>query len=746
MSLPIPDSPEEAPRISVQRPGDFQLVLTFPFSSSLGSIAEQLPFSEEIAPGTWRVALCYESASVLLGLHNQGTVSTDIPALIGDADQYSSCLDGMVLPYQSQKYPYAIWQSWKEPDPLLVRLPGGYERERTRGLVYQHTNGGAIARLVYEGTLTDPHHVFPRAEAVVCFDSTTGEFCSFGDPRVEQSLERFFPQKDVVAAARGHGVDVQFSDPFSEEVYRGKLARHGEGIQPSGITVDLFDYQKVAVAELLERTGMGVFLSPGLGKTLVAIAAGQEMLDRGDVPRVLVSPPAAVASQWEEEIIRFTGTNPDNVVRVQGTPKQRDKAFARAGDAQWVIIHHDLLDREEKRTQPLGRDAALVLDEAHRGANYGTKRGKRMAALSRGAARRIVMTGTPVLNTVTEWYAVMGQFAVPGLFGSGEEFCNRYQYPNAWGHGYEGVRRLEELAVRSKAHFIRKTKSQVAQHLPPLQIKHMPVKPDPEYRKLLTNAHLNAADELTDHYDHIEDSEAVGQMTAYGMLRALCSSPVLLHDSESEGAQGLAKKHSIPNVGGPKVDKVVQIAKAMQDRGERIVMFTFSRTLVNYLADIFDENQIRYVTYHGETSTKDRETNVKAFQSVVDNSSKPSDNPTVFLATDAAAEGLNLGHQCATLLNIDLPWTAGRLDQRYNRIHRVDGTHPSYLVVNMTIFGTVEDSILKKVESKAGIADVLFGERSASEITGRGRGTETQRSIKGAVEGWKRQEVHSEST
>src|SRR5699024_8894153 len=157
---------------------------------------------------------------------------------------------------------------------------------------------------------------------------------------------------------------------------------------------------------------------------------------------------------------------------------------------------------------------------------------------------------------------------------------SRYQYPNVWGHGYEGVRRLDELATRSNMHFIRHTKEQVAHHLPPLQIKHMPVTPEPSYMKALTNAHLNAADELSEHYDHIEDNEAVGQMTAHGMLRALCSSPRLLYDSESEGAQALVNGRAIPHEDGPKVDKVRQIAKSMQDRGERIVMFTFSRTLV----------------------------------------------------------------------------------------------------------------------------------------------------------------------
>lgn len=729
-------------QISVQRAAEHRLALTFDPSSNLDSIAQQLPYATEVSPGNWTVALCYESASVLLGLHRQGTVSTHMPSLIGQADAYPSCHDGMVLPYRSEKYPHAVWPAWHETDPALSRIPGGYERSKTPGLVYPYTSGGAIARLVYDGALSDSRGVFPHADAVVGYDISTGEFFTSGDPRVEQSMQRFFPDKDVVAAAREHGVDVQFTDRFSEEVYRGEIARHGDGLQPEGITVTLFPYQRTAVAQLMERTGLGIFLAPGLGKTLVAIAAGQELLNRGLVSRIVITPPGAVAPQWEDEILRFTGVDPSNVVRVHGTPKARAKALEAAEGAQWVIVHHDLLTREYDSTSTLVKESALVFDEAHKGANPGTKRSKAMAELARLADRRISMTGTPVLNTVAEWFSVLGKLTIPGLFGTGAEFCSRYQYADSYGNGYTGARRLDELAARSAAHFVRHTKEEVATHLPPLQVKHMPVVLDPRYRKLLTHAHLNAADELTSHYDHIEDSEAVGQMTAYGMLRALCSSPRLLHDSDSAGAKTLVGVGAIPDEDGPKVDKVRQIAKAMQDRGERIVMFTYSRTLVKVIAERFEEDGIRFVTYHGETSDKDREAAVKAFQGASGN----GDDPTVFLATDAAAEGLNLGHQCATLLNIDLPWTAGRLDQRYNRIHRVDGTHSSYLVVNMTIDGTVEVSILRKVESKAGIADVLFGERSAQEITGRGKGSTGQKAVRDAMVEWKKREVHTEST
>ena len=95
--------------------------------------------------------------------------------------------------------------------------------------------------------------------------------------------------------------------------------------------------------------------------------------------------------------------------------------------------------------------------------------------------------------------------------------------------------------------------------------------------------------------------------------------------------------------------------------------------------------------------------------------------PTVFIATDAGAEGLNLGRCCSTLVNMDIPWTPGRLAQRNARVRRVDSEQDSFLVVNLIIHGTLEEGILRMVEHKADLADAVLGENQGRRsTTGRG--------------------------
>ena len=68
------------------------------------------------------------------------------------------------------------------------------------------------------------------------------------------------------------------------------------------------------------------------------------------------------------------------------------------------------------------------------------------------------------------------------------------------------------------------------------------------------------------------------------------------------------------------------------------------------------------VTYHGGTSPADRDNNRRMFLT----------NPRtrIFLATDAASEGINLHKSCNTLIHVEIPSNPNRYEQRNGRIDR----------------------------------------------------------------------------
>ena len=215
-----------------------------------------------------------------------------------------------------------------------------------------------------------------------------------------------------------------------------------------------------------------------------------------------------------------------------------------------------------------------------------------------------------------------------------------------------------------------------------------------------------------------DEIEGGAEMTAVGMLKLLCSSPRIVANSESPSAQALKESGLLPDEDGPKLDELRTMAAEMQANGERMVVFSGSKRMANLIAERFDEDGVRYVLYTGDTGSKERDEAVKAFTTP---SSEDLTGPTVFVSTDAGAEGLNLGKQCSTLVNVDIPWTPGRLSQRNARVRRIDSTATSFLVINLVVRGTIEEGILRMIEHKADLQDAVLGESGGRRATtGRG--------------------------
>lgn len=84
------------------------------------------------------------------------------------------------------------------------------------------------------------------------------------------------------------------------------------------------------------------------------------------------------------------------------------------------------------------------------------------------------------------------------------------------------------------------------------------------------------------------------------------------------------------------------------------------------------------------------------------------DKGTIMIATEAAAEGLNLQF-CSMLVNYDLPWNPQRVEQRIGRVHRFGQKH-NVVVVNFSNKGNVaEQRILELLTEKFHLFESVFG-------------------------------------
>jgi superfamily II DNA or RNA helicase len=91
------------------------------------------------------------------------------------------------------------------------------------------------------------------------------------------------------------------------------------------------------------------------------------------------------------------------------------------------------------------------------------------------------------------------------------------------------------------------------------------------------------------------------------------------------------------------------------------------------------------------------------------------DHGEILLATEAAAEGVNLQF-CSLVVNYDLPWNPQRIEQRIGRCHRYGQLH-DVIVVNFLSQGNIADRRVQDLlQQKFSLFDGLFG--ASDEVLG----------------------------
>ena len=120
-------------------------------------------------------------------------------------------------------------------------------------------------------------------------------------------------------------------------------------------------------------------------------------------------------------------------------------------------------------------------------------------------------------------------------------------------------------------------------------------------------------------------------------------------------------------------DRLVEFVRQKLRKGkkwvddERLILFTEYKTTLDYverrLRQAFGDEAAAIRTLYGEVDFDSREGIKRAFND-------PDDPVRVLVATDAAAEGLNLQETARFVLHYEIPWNPSRLEQRNGRLDR----------------------------------------------------------------------------
>jgi hypothetical protein len=150
--------------------------------------------------------------------------------------------------------------------------------------------------------------------------------------------------------------------------------------------------------------------------------------------------------------------------------------------------------------------------------------------------------------------------------------------------------------------------------------------------------------------------------------------------------------------GASGVDSKERYLRRLLDRvgDEPVIVFTEYRDTLRQLASALSPS----LHLHGGLTASERGAVQARF----------NDTGGLLLATDAAAEGLNLQQRCRIVVNYELPWNPARLEQRIGRVDRI-GQGRAVHAVTLVARDTAEDLVIANLAKRLARVTATLGER-----------------------------------
>lgn len=178
------------------------------------------------------------------------------------------------------------------------------------------------------------------------------------------------------------------------------------------------EYQSRSISHLLKNQHCGLFLDPGLGKTVTSLSAIKILKDKNLLKRALVVAPLRVAKYtWSDEITKWDHLEGLSYTVVHGAEKNKlrdldtDIHLINPEGMLWLL---PLLAKEKQFPYDM-----LIIDESTKFKSYSSRRFKLLKPLLGKFGRRVILTGTPATNGMMDLFAqcyVMDQGLSLGKF------------------------------------------------------------------------------------------------------------------------------------------------------------------------------------------------------------------------------------------------------------------------------------------------------------------------------------------
>jgi SWI/SNF-related matrix-associated actin-dependent regulator 1 of chromatin subfamily A len=461
---------------------------------------------------------------------------------------------------------------------------------------------------------------------------------------------------------------------------------------PSGLAY--LPFQQDGIRELIVKKQALLADQMGLGKTIQVIGLINAV---PTINKVLIICPASLKLNWQSELFRWSHRSMSVIVLNSGD------TFV---PCDIVIINYEQVAKYRAAIDKVQWDL-LVCDESHYLKN--SKSQRTVSVMGRWAnepanrvypikaARRVLITGTPILNRPVELWTTVRALDRAGLGANWEKYVRRYCAGYQAEHGWQvnGSSNLAELQDRLRSSImIRRSKDQVLKELPPKRRQVILLPSDSDaMRRLLGQEAIEVVDAereilrlraiveaLPVDQTNAEFRRAVAALESYENV-AFHATAVVRHKT------ALAKLI-------PTMDHLANVLQAE----EKVVVFAHHHDVIDGVKEGLAEFGV--VVIDGRVALEDRKRAVDRFQE--------DPNCRVMIGSiQAAGVGITLtaASYCAFA---ELDWVPGNLMQAEDRLHRI-GQHDSVLVQYLMLQGSFDGRMANSVIHKMAVVERALG-------------------------------------
>ncbi|KAI9075943.1 hypothetical protein K1719_042099 [Acacia pycnantha] len=496
-------------------------------------------------------------------------------------------------------------------------------------------------------------------------------------------------------------------------------------LEELGIRATLKPHQVDGVSWLIRRYKLGVNVllgdEMGLGKTLQAISLLSYLKEcQLSVGPFLVLCPLSVTDGWVSEIVKFSPKL--KVIKYVGGKEYRcslrRNIHEHVKGQSNVLLPFDILlttydialiDQDFLSQIPW---QYAIIDEAQRLKNPSSVL-YNVLQEHYVMPRRLLMTGTPIQNNLSELWALM-YFCMPSVFGTLEQFLSTFKDISDPTSVQNTVKAKDQLKILKNilgAFMLRRTKSKLIESgtlvLPSLTEITVMAPLVGLQKKVYMSILRKELPKLLALSSGTSNHQSLQNIVI--QLRKACSHPYLFPGIEPEPYE--EGEHLVQASG--KLLILDQLLQKLHYSGHRVLLFAQMTQTLDILQDFLELRKYSYVRLDGSIRAEERFAAIRSFSgpsaNSVLNSEADQNGAFVFLITTrAGGVGLNLV-AADTVVFYEQDWNPQVDKQALQRAHRI-GQMNHVLCINLVTERTAEEVIMRRAEKKLQLSLNVIGD------------------------------------